>query len=222
MKVRLAGFVVVALLVSVVGPAGADTAQPKASPPPKGLPAFYSVPTALPQAKGKVVKVQKVPSGGLHGTLYRVMYTSQNLQNKFVAVTGVIAVPNGTPPTGGFPVVSWAHGTNGMADVCAPSLSPSSAAPLANSLLDKGWIVTATDYQGEGSPGLHPYIAGVLSARNTIDIVRAVRELPAAHASDRYVVWGHSQGGHTAMFALSIGKAYAPELKLQERFPACL
>ena len=215
MKVRLAGFVVVALLVSVVGPAGADTALPKASPPPKGLPAFYSVPTALPQAKGKVVKIQKVPSGGLHGTLYRVMYTSQNLQNKFVAVTGVIAVPNGTPPTGGFPVVSWAHGTNGMADVCAPSLSPSSAAPLANSLLDKGWIVTATDYQGEGSPGLHPYIAGVLSARNTIDIVRVAQQIPSAHASKNYVVWGHSQGGHTAMFTLKIGATYAPKFSLK-------
>jgi pimeloyl-ACP methyl ester carboxylesterase len=102
-----------------------------------------------------------------------------------------------------------------MADKCAPSLDPASNAPLANVLLDKGWLVTATDYLGEGTPGLHPYIAGIVAARNTIDIVRAARELSAAHASDRYVVWGHSQGGQTAMYALSIGPAYAPELKLQ-------
>jgi dipeptidyl aminopeptidase/acylaminoacyl peptidase len=130
-------------------------------------------------------------------------------------VTGVIIVPFGTPPVDGFPVVSWGHGTNGMADVCAPSLSPSSAAPLANSLLDRGWVVTASDYQGEGTPGLMPYLAGVSAARNTIDIVRAARRLPAAHASTRYVVWGHSEGGQTAMFSLNIAASYAPGLSLQ-------
>ena len=53
------------------------------------------------------------------------------------------------------------------------------------------------------------------AARNTIDIVRAARDFPAAHASDHYVVWGHSEGGQTAMFASNIGPTYAPELKLQ-------
>lgn len=41
--------------------------------------------------------------------------------------------------------VTWGHGTDGMADVCAPSLSPSSDVPLANDLLDQGWVVTASD-----------------------------------------------------------------------------
>ena len=56
--------------------------------------------------------------------------------------------------------MSWGHGTNGMADTCAPSLYPDDAVPLVNMLLDKGWVVTASDYQGEGTPGLLPYIAG--------------------------------------------------------------
>jgi pimeloyl-ACP methyl ester carboxylesterase len=93
-------------------------------------------------------------------------------------------------------------------------LQPSTAVPLTNTLLDKGWEVTASDYQGEGTPGLLPYIAGVSAARNTVDAVRAARNLPAAHASDHYVVWGHSEGGQTAMFALHIGAAYAPGLQL--------
>jgi len=87
--------------------------------------------------------------------------------------------------------------------------------PLANDLLDQGWIVTASDYQGEGTPGLMPYLAGVSAARNTIDIVRAARQIKAAHASNHYVVWGHSEGGQTAMFALDIGAAYAPALALE-------
>jgi fermentation-respiration switch protein FrsA (DUF1100 family) len=184
-------------------------------PAPAGLPAFYSVPQPLPTTTGKLLKSEKVAAPGLHGTMYRVMYVSQALTDKRVAVTGLIAVPNGAPPAGGYPVVSWAHGTDGMADQCAPSLDPAANAGFANLLLDKGYVVTATDYEGEGTPGLHPYIAGINAAHDTIDIVRAARDLPAAHAGSRYVVWGHSQGGHTAMFALKIGREYAPELKLE-------
>lgn len=207
---------VVALVAAVIGPwSGAQAGSAKMIPPPAGLPSFYSVPQPLPTTPGVLVKSQLVAAPGLHGTMYRVMYVSLSVRNKPVAVTGVIAVPGGTtPPAGGFPVVSWGHGTNGMADVCAPSLAPASDVPLTNDLLDQGWVVTASDYQGEGTPGLMPYLAGVSAARNTVDIVRAAQHLAAAHASKHYVVWGHSEGGQTAMFALNIGAKYAPTLSL--------
>jgi hypothetical protein len=102
-----------------------------------------------------------------------------------------------------------------MADQCAPSLDPAQAVPLQNQLLDRGWVVTASDYQGEGTPGLLPYLVGVVAARNTIDIVRAAGHLAAAHTSKNYVVWGHSEGGQTAMFGLDIGNSYAPDLDLK-------
>jgi dipeptidyl aminopeptidase/acylaminoacyl peptidase len=143
------------------------------------------------------------------------MYLSASVQNRPVAVTGLVMVPTSPAPAGGYPVVSWGHGTNGMADQCAPSLSPTSAVPLANLLLDKGWALTVSDYQGEGTPGLLPYIVGASAARNTIDIVRAARQLATAHTSPNYVVWGHSEGGQTAMFALNVGNSYAPDLRLQ-------
>ena len=191
------------------------TAPAKLIAAPKGLPAFYAVPDPLPGDTGTLVKSEKVPVDGLHGTAYRVMYASEGVDGEPVAVTGTILVPDKPAPAGGYPVVTWAHGTNGMADVCAPSLEPGNSAPLANALLDKGWLVTATDYQGEGTPGLHPYIAGTNSAHNAIDIVRAAHELPDTKVSDDYVVWGHSQGGHTAMFTLDQGADYAPELNLK-------
>ena len=75
--------------------------------------------------------------------------------------------------------------------------------------------VAMTDYEGLGTPGRHPYIVGEREARSTIDIVRAARNVSTAHAGDRYVVWGHSQGGHAAMFSLHIADAWAPELQLQ-------
>jgi len=161
-----------------------------------------------------LIKSEQVAAPGIHGTVYRVMYVSTTVHNQPTPVTGVIIVPNKAAPQAGYPIVSWGHGTNGMSDACAPSLDPGSAAPLANMLLDRGWEITASDYQGEGTPGLLPYIAGDSAARNTIDIVRAARHLPEAHAGTTYVVWGHSEGGQTAMYALHIGPTYATDLEL--------
>ena len=201
-------------VVSVGGPAVSASAATIRAP--KGLPGFYSVPSPLPSpTAGALIKYQKVSSGDLHGTVYRVLYVSKSLQNKAVPVSGLVIVPSTPAPAGGYKVVTWSHGTNGMADQCAPSLDPTQDVPLANELLDQGWEVTSSDYQGEGTPGLMPYLAGVTSARNTIDIVRAAGKIPTAHASKTYVVWGHSEGGQTAMFALDIASSYAPDLMLK-------
>jgi pimeloyl-ACP methyl ester carboxylesterase len=39
--------------------------------------------------------------------------------------------------------------------------------------------------------------------------------LPAAQAGRRYVVWGHSEGGQTALFTMEAASGYAPDLHLQ-------
>ena len=193
-----------ATTVSVGAPAQAFT-----------LPPFYDVPAPLPAGQpGEVVKTEDVSAPGLHGTMRRIMYHSQSITGADIAVTGLIAVPSSPAPAGGFPVISWAHGTTGIADMCAPSLGGADVIGFANRLLDAGYVVTATDYEGLGTPGRHPYIVGESEARSTLDIVRAARNLVDAHASDRYVVWGHSQGGHAAMFSLHIADAWAPELHL--------
>jgi hypothetical protein len=134
-----------------------------------------------------------------------------------VAVTGTVAVPAGPPPAGGFPVVTLAHGTDGMAPQCAESLDPNRGqlpVGLLNELLDRGWELTASDYQGEGTPGPLPYLVGAAAAQDTIDIVRAAGHLPDAHTSRTYAVWGHSEGGQTALFDLELAGGYAPDLHL--------
>ena len=208
------GAAVLGILVTVSTTSGAAFAG--SIPPAKGMPSFYSVPSPLPKGPpGTLVKWQQVHDQGVDGTTYRVMYLSESETGKPVAVTGIVMVPRSAPPPGGYPVVSWGHGTNGMADQCAPSLQSATAVPLVNDLLQQGWEVTASDYQGEGTPGLLPYLVGKLAAQNTIDIVRAAGHLAGAHASANYVVWGHSEGGQTAMFALHIGPTYAPDLHMK-------
>lgn len=181
------------------------------------LPAFYKVPAHIPRTPGDLIKDQKISVSGVAGTVYRVMYVSTTVSTTPVAVTGLVIVPRGTPPTGGFPVVAWGHGTNGMATQCAPSanvVSTTAGVPEVNALLAQGWVVTASDYQGEGTPGPLPYLVGEIAARDTVDLVRSVQHLAPAHTSRRYVVWGHSEGGQTALFSLHIAATYAPTVDL--------
>lgn len=188
------------------------TAVVKGSP---DLPDFYGVPDPLPAgAPGTLIASESVEAPGLKGSMHRVMYHSTSIRGNDIPVTGLILIPNGTAPSGGWPVITWAHGTTGIADSCAPSLKPTEFVTLANGLLDAGYLVVATDYEGLGTPGRHPYIVGESEARGVIDIVRTAQSFPNANASKRFVVWGHSQGGHAAMFAGKIAKTYAPELEL--------
>jgi pimeloyl-ACP methyl ester carboxylesterase len=81
-------------------------------------------------------------------------------------------------------------------------------------LLAAGYVVAASDYQGLGTPGPHPYLVGDSEAMNELDMVRAARNLPEAHAGSDFVVWGHSQGGHASLFTGQLAATYAPELHL--------
>ena len=183
--------------------------------PPEGLPDFYGAPDPIPDVEpGTLLRAEEIPTTEIPGTAYRVLYASESLQGEPIVVTGVVAVPDTPAPEGGYPTLAWAHGTTGIADVCAPSLEGSDTIPGIIPLLESGYVVTATDYEGLGTPGRHPYIAGDSEARGVLDSVRAAGQLEGVTLDGRYAVWGHSQGGHAAMFSLDIADDYAPELDL--------
>ncbi len=209
----VAGGLAVALLPS---------ADVGATPAPPGLPSFYAVPamtTWHSKAPGTYLKSQSVSVGGLvNGRAWRVMYVSQANKARPVAVTGYVVVPTGTAPSGGWPVIAWSHGTNGVADPCAPSLAIGSSdipVSVVNAFLAKGWAFVASDYQGEGTPGILPYIVGAAAAEDTINLVRAAMSVPGAHTSSTWVEWGHSEGGQTAMFVDQLAPTYGAGLHLQ-------
>jgi len=216
---RLAAVLVAVLLTGVPAiPAAAGDDDPAPSSDLAAPSAdFYDVPDPLPPGDpGDIIKVEPVTAPELRGTLHRVMYHSRSVAGADIAVTGTIAVPAAAAPAGGRPVLSWAHGTVGIADVCAPSKAPVSSlmVEFGNRILDAGYIMASTDYEGLGTPGRHPYIVGESEARGVIDIVRAARNLEVAEASPNWLVWGHSQGGHAALFAGELAGSWAPELNL--------
>jgi hypothetical protein len=174
------------------------------------------------KAAGTLIMSAPAPTSGVDGTAYAVKYWSTSVRGKHQMVTGLVLIPFGSPPSGGWPVVSYGHPTDGMGNPCAPSLSPSTDVPAVNGLLDRGWEVTVTDYQGEGNQNLAPTAKGLQphgvnspEAYNIIDIVRAAFALPGANPSSNYVVWGYSQGGGAATFSLDLASSYAPALHLR-------
>ncbi len=131
-------------------------------------------------------------------------------------MSGVVVAPKGAAPKDGRPVVTWAHGTRGIADVCAPSRrrAVASEIPGITEMLAKGFTVVASDYEGLGTPGVHPYLVGDSEAHGVLDIARAAQHVKGAGASDNVIVSGHSQGGQAAIFAGEIAPVYAPDLKV--------
>ncbi|WP_216216801.1 lipase family protein [Amycolatopsis aidingensis] len=147
------------------------------------------------------------------GQAFNLTYRSTGAGGSPAPVSGSVFLPEGPAPAAGWPVLSWAHGTTGLGDGCAPSAAgrgPRDMEYLA-AWLAQGYAIVATDYAGLGTRGVHPYLDGRAAAYGVIDIVRAARSIVPA-LSSRWVVVGQSQGGHAAMFTANLATRYAPEL----------
>src|SRR3954451_7390667 len=212
-------------LLSLLLVASASPAAAKVRTGPAGD-AFYTPPSPLPgKTHGDLIWARKAkgePALKSAGSSWLVLYRSVGTDGKPIAVSGVVSVPKGKAPKKGWPVISYDHGTTGIADVCAPSrdsksnpahLYNSYAYPLLNRWLKAGYALVRTDYQGLGTPGIHQYLVGVSEGRSTLDMVRAARKVNPK-ISKRFAISGHSQGGHAALWGAYLAPKYTPELQL--------
>jgi len=153
-------------------------------------------------------------------------------------VCGLVAAPTAGPALDGAGtgrLLSWAHGTIGLQQACLPSNRPEATfwAPMGSGIgavgwgtglgahlgsatdgalqvaMNRGWVVAATDYQPNDT-----YIMGRVAGANVIDIGRAAAQLmtrefrtPDTTGYDS-IMWGHSQGGHAALWAGQLLESY--------------
>jgi pimeloyl-ACP methyl ester carboxylesterase len=72
----------------------------------------------------------------------------------------------------------------------------------------------ASDYQGLGAPGGHPYLATRPAAYSVLDSIRAV-QAGDYNLSKSVVIVGQSQGGAAAFATAGAAAAYAPDLDIR-------
>ncbi|GBQ92804.1 hypothetical protein AA23498_1554 [Acetobacter nitrogenifigens DSM 23921 = NBRC 105050] len=175
-------------------------------------------PKAPPQAAGQLTSSEPLPAADAlseAGTSLRITYLSTDgvTGSGLVPVTGEVFIPSGAPPAGGWPIVAWAHGTVGVADSCAPSQNPVTPRNQAylSAWLQRGFAIVATDYQGLGTPGPHPYLNARAEAYSVLDSVRAALS-GVKGLSNKVMIVGQSQGAGAAFAAAAYAPVYAPTL----------
>jgi pimeloyl-ACP methyl ester carboxylesterase len=214
---------IVFLLTTVLSIAVAQAAQVHAPDPLQGdgrVSGFYTWEAAIP-GPGQLLRQEKLePTLGLAnaGAQFRILYSSTDgVDGKSpTAVSGLLFLPKGEAPAGGWPLMAWAHETAGMADICAPSWVGYSTRIEAflNTWLTRGMAVVATDYQGLGTPGPHPYMAVRPGAYGVLDSIRAVQQsFPAI--GKKVLLAGYSQGAGAVFGAAALQPSYAPDLDIR-------
>lgn len=121
---------------------------------------------------------------------------------KTVKATAMVMTPKGEKPKDGWRVVVWAHGTVGVGDGCAPSnnkFTNNRFSAMADQLLAEGYMIVAPDYEGLGTPGIHPYLNLQSEARSAIYAVNAVKEHYKTDIQGNWMSVGQSQGGHAVL-----------------------
>ncbi|MBS1089918.1 lipase family protein [Gluconobacter wancherniae] len=200
--------------LSVDGVAHAATSQEAAE-------AFYDRQGEFSAPVGRILRKEGLSSPWLPpntARAMRILYSSTDglVAGHRVAVSGYVLFPKGPMPKGGWRLISWAHGTTGFADACAPSRmgpAPRDRAYLG-AWLEKGFAIVATDYQGLGTPGPHPYLLYQPEAYSVLDATRAVIADTSLNIRNEVVLVGQSQGAGAALATAWEYPRYAPDLHI--------
>lgn len=196
---------VTTLLFATSAPfASSQVLTPKTPQTPRRLPLskFYDTPYPLPSGQpGELIRSEPFYEYLLPYTVsaVRILYHSRSPNDKDVVVSGVVLLPRGTPPPGGWPIIAWAHDLTGSARQCAPSLLKTlSEGPLLSMYVGLGYAVVASDYAGLGSNSPYAVLDVPSNAQDVINSVAAARAaLP--QLGSKWLVAGYAHGSRVAV-----------------------
>lgn len=184
--------------------ASSQVLNPKASQTPRRLPLtnFYDTPDPLPSGQpGELIRAEPFYEYLLPYTIsaVRILYHSRSPHDKDVAASGVVLLPRGTPPSGGWPIIAWAHDLTGSARQCAPSLLKTlNEGPLLSMYVGLGYAVVASDYAGLGTNFPYAVLDVPSNAQDVINSVAAARAALPQLGSE-WLVAGYAHGSRVAV-----------------------
>ncbi len=183
------------LTSSTVPPSPASTVPAATATPQADAPLTIAAMRAKSYPGSELTIVQTLTPGSNYNR-YIASYQSDGL-----TLFGLLTVPTGTKPDGGWPVILLNHGYIPPAEY---STGQSYAAIVA-AFAEAGFIVFKPDYRGNGnSPGTasQPYISPDYVS-DSLNALASIRKYPDANPG-RIGIWGHSMGGNITMHELVI------------------
>lgn len=178
---------------------------------------------------GTVLHSEAIATSLANATAWRIRYSTRDEAGRDQESTGLVISPTRTATD--LPILTWCHGTTGLGDASCPSAQQDPVRELTTyftenasaqidygipglqAMIDAGWIVCATDYQGLGTPGMHQYMVNRTQARDAINIVHAARSMKVG-AGTKVGVLGWSQGGGTAAAVAELDSSEIGDLEL--------
>lgn len=162
-----------------------------------GTDSFYHV-SPGPAPAGTLIRAEDFSGYALPPgvTSIRILYHTRTADDRDAVASGVVLLPYGNSPKGGWPLIAWSHGTTGVTRACAPSLMRSLFYNWEGlyEYVALGYAVVATDYAGLGTAGRHAYLDMQTNGADVIHSVAAARHAVPS-LGHKWIAVGHSQGG---------------------------
>ena len=222
-RVGLAAAFGLGLLGGTVAVSGAFAAS--AAVPSPSADRFYAPPAQLASYRpGTILRRRTVTAPGVddYSAAYQLLYRSTDAKRKPIAAVTTLFVPS-DPAPGRRRLFSFHQAYDSLSLTCAPShalrtnqatgLGDASLSSDTQAFLGFGWDVAVPDYEGLRSE----WGVGPLAGRVTLDGIRAVEHFRRAEldgARTKVAMGGYSGGSIPTMWAASLAKRYAPELRI--------
>ena len=160
---------------------------------------------------------------------WKVRYISKDVNGVLHEVSGLVIAPKAAGSNR--KLLTWCHGTTGLGDAACPSAQPGPVrdlityfdapstqqidygVPGLQAWINDGYVVCASDYQGQGTPGQHQYEVNRTQARDAVYLARVARQMELG-AGSKLGCAGWSQGGGAAIAVAELDAADYGDLNL--------
>ncbi|MDB5046530.1 MAG: peptidase [Deinococcus sp.] len=148
------------------------------------------------QYPGSALTVRDTLRAGVNYSRQVVSYQSDGLR-----INALLTVPNGAPPTGGWPAIVFNHGYIPPAEYRTTERYVAYQDAFARA----GFVTLKSDYRGHGS-SQGEALGGYNDPGYTVDVLNAAASLKADPRVNpaRLGLWGHSMGGQLSLRAMLI------------------
>lgn len=150
------------------------------------------------QYPGSEITIESQLSSGSNYSQYLASYRSDRLK-----IFALLTVPEGNPPSGGWPAIIFSHGYIPPAQYRTAERYTA----YTDAFSRNGYVVFKPDYRGHGDSegeALGAYGSGVY----TVDVLNAlssIKKYPKVNPS-KIGMWGHSMGGFITLRSMVVNK----------------